>query len=106
MFSVVMTPLNVLSCLLPHSNFTSGGGFFSDTLGICHASSLLIFGVTSPWAEAKSSKNSCIETVIALVPVYSRLPPGFQGFLLRSTWTDCEILYSVGLNMKVSSVSL
>ena len=63
----------------------------------------MIFGVTSPLAEAKSSKNIVMPMVIGPAPPYSGVPPAVDAVVLLFTVTDWLMLYSVGLNMNSSS---
>src|SRR3954447_4261216 len=103
-----MYPKNPLSCLLPHSNPTIGGSGNGGSFAIDFSVATIqpinvdICGVTSPLADAKSSKNNCIVSVIALVPVNCGTPPGFVGLALRATPDSWLNEYSVGLNMQVS----
>ena len=65
----------------------------------------MILGVTSPAVAAKSSKKSCVVSVIALVPENSGVPPSVAGVWLRVTLSVWVRRYSVGLNMHAISVS-
>ena len=59
----------------------------------------MTLGVTSPFTEAKSSKNIVMPIVIGPAPPYSGFPPATAGVGLGLIVTGWVMLYSVGLNM-------